>query len=231
MNSKYFVIYDFETTNDVKGNGRPNPQTDEPIQLTALIIHPRKLELVPGGKFTSFIQPPKELTVHPDSLAWHAKTLKMKPEEVLKKWNDAPSQKQVWESFKVFLERYHCEGNRKSIFSAPIRAGYNIINYDNVIWQRLCERYKMLDKEGKQNLTMDQYNVDLMHLIFVWFENNIDIDKYSMDTLRPYLGISSENAHDSEKDCEDEAELLIRLMKLHRYIADKTTFKGSFIRN
>lgn len=229
MNDKFFILYDFETTNDASGNGRPNPLKDEPVQLTALIIHPRKLDLVPGGKFSTFIQPPDGLTPHPESVAWHAKVKKTTPEEVLKKWKEAPPQKQVWQSFKTFLDKYHSEGGRKSIFTAPIRVGHNIIDYDNVIWQRLCERYKMLDKEGKQNLVMNQRNIDLMHMTFVWFENNMDCeDKYNMDWLREYLGMSSENAHDSEKDCYDCAEYFIRMMKLHRYVAEKTTFKGSF---
>jgi hypothetical protein len=225
MNTKFFCLYDFETTSQ---GSKPDPKTDEPIQLTAIMIHPRKLEIVDGGRFNSFIRPPDGFVPHEESVKWHAKVRKTTPEAILNLWGSSQGQKEVWSGFKNFLERFHTQGGRKSIFSAPIRCGFNIIGYDNVIWQRICERYNMVDKDGKQNLVMDQFNIDLMHILFTWFENNIDIDKNNMDVFREYFGISGENAHDSEKDCEDEANILIRFLKLQRYIADKTTFKGSF---
>ena len=66
-------------------------------------------------------------------------------------------------------------------------------------------------------------------MIFYWFENDDSLKSYSMDNLRDYLGISKEGAHDALKDVRDTAEVLIRFMRLHRNIASKVKFKGSFV--
>jgi hypothetical protein len=49
-----------------------------------------------------------------------------------------------------------------------------------------------------------------------------------MDKLRPYFGISAENAHDANKDIEDGINILCRFLRFHRRICEKTSFKGSF---
>ena len=48
-NNNYFCCYDFET-------GDINPETCEVLSLGAVIIHPKKLEIVEGGEFYSLIK-------------------------------------------------------------------------------------------------------------------------------------------------------------------------------
>jgi DNA polymerase III epsilon subunit-like protein len=67
-----------------------------------------------------------------------------------------------------------------------------------------------------------------MNIVFLWFENNQDLSSYSLDSLREYLGISKDGAHDAIKDVKDSAEILIRFMKLHRKLSRKILFKDSF---
>lgn len=149
-------------------------------------------------------------------------------EQILEWWNSAPSQQSVWDSFAKYLDRYHSSEKRKSIWTAPIRAGYNIIAYDNLIWQRMCERYGYVDKDGGQNLTRDNYNIDIMHNFWMWTENNPDIDKLGFDNVRKYLGMKTEGGHNSDVDVDQCSQFLIKLLKLHRYVADRTKFKDSF---
>lgn len=223
-------MYDFETTTQT---GNISGNEDEPVQLSACVIHPRKLEVVEGSEFSSFIRPPDGFTPTLDSLAWHAKVRGCTVEKIKELWygtpeKETPSQQTVWQSFMKFLDRYHCESKRKSMFSAPIRAGWNIINYDNHIWARMCKRWGFTDKTGEQNVVLEGMNIDVMHNWLMWTENNPDVEKLAFDPTRKYLGMKVEGGHDSDKDVKDTASLLIRLLKLHRYVADKTKFEGSF---
>ena len=50
MNYNKICVFDFETDGT-------NVDTLNPVQLAAVIVDPRKLELVKGGEFNSFIKP------------------------------------------------------------------------------------------------------------------------------------------------------------------------------
>jgi hypothetical protein len=50
-----------------------------------------------------------------------------------------------------------------------------------------------------------------------------------LDTVREYLGISKDGAHDALKDVKDCAMILTRFMRLHRKLCPKISFKGSFL--
>ena len=68
----------------------------------------------------------------------------------------------------------------------------------------------------------------MMNLVFYWFNHSNDLKSYTLDSLRDYMGISKEGAHDAIKDVKDTAEIMIRFLKLHRNLAEKIKFKGSF---
>lgn len=213
------------------------------MQICAIVIDPRRLEIVPGGEFKSFMKPPttfeaidpKTKTVakfdyipHPKSLEFHAKVRGCTTEEVLLKWNSAPSQKAVWEGFMKFCERFHGDTKRKSASTFPVLVGWNNISYDNPIFDRMCERFGYTDKSGSQNVRRENNTIDLMTMWKTWTENNPDIEDARFDTARKYLGMKLEGGHDAIKDVHDGAALFIRLMKLQRYCASKTTFENSF---
>lgn len=232
MNYNRLCFFDYETVAR-KGEKAYNPLQAEPIQLAAKIIDPRKLEVVPGAVFgmndTGYICPPfPREQMDQDVLNWHSKNSGKTPEELLDIWYAAPSQKQVHTQFIEFLDRYHKQTNKKSIHSAPILCGQNIIKFDNVIFDRLCERYGFIGTDGKQNIYRDNLCVDTLNILWPWFENNPDVNSLSMDKLRPYFGMSSVNAHNAEKDIDDGISILCRFLRFHRKIAEKTSFEGAF---
>jgi len=73
-------------------------------------------------------------------------------------------------------------------------------------------------------------SLDIMNLIFYWFEHNNDLKNYALDNMRDYFGIDKEGGHDALKDVKDCAEILIRFLKLHRNLAQKIKFRNSFVK-
>ena len=231
MNFNKICVYDFETDGT-------NPNICNPVQISAVMVHPRSLTKIKDSEFTSFICPPtildkdgalcpKYVEKHKNTIQWHANTRKIKFEEVLDLWKNAPPEKEVFSNFQQYLLKYHKDAKYKNKFSAPISAGYNILRFDNVIFQRLCEKYGAVDKDGDMNIFHPRDKIDIMHIMFLFFENNGEIKSYSMDALRPYFGISEEGAHDAFKDVEDTTELTMRFLRLARHTAERTQFKGA----
>ena len=129
MNYQDIIVYDFETTGI-------NPHRCQPIQLGAVAIHGRKLEIHPNSTFCSYIQP----IIDPEECA----RLGLDPfsDEVSQKTGitmddlkDAPSLKAVWEQFQQYVDKYNF---RKGKWGSPIKAGKNIHGYDNIIVDRIC---------------------------------------------------------------------------------------------
>ena len=50
MNYRDYTVYDFETTS-------PNPLTTQPVQIAAVVVHGRKLEIKKGSQFESLMKP------------------------------------------------------------------------------------------------------------------------------------------------------------------------------
>ncbi len=81
------------------------------------------------------------------------------------------------------------------------------------------------------------HNIDLMH-DFWRITENIKINSnnsISLDSIRDYLGMSKDGAHDGLVDVKDCAELVIRFLKLYRKfntgfncVACKTPVKVKF---
>lgn len=211
------------------GEKAVNPQQAEPIQIAVRMMHPRKLDFVEGGTFHSYIKPPyKRDELHMETVQWHAKNAGKKVDEVLDLWYNAPEQKVVWSQFIDFINKYHGP-IKKGKFSAPVLSGHNIISYDNVIFSRLCTRYKYCDANDEQNVVLLNKSVDTLHLLNPWFENNPELDSLSLDKLRPYLGLESKGSHDAFKDVNDCGIIMRRFLRYHRALAEnKGYFKNSF---
>ena len=115
------------------------------------------------------------------------------------------------------------------MFTAPIAAGYNINRFDLKITDRLSAQYGNIDKkENKSNIFYPRDMLDLMHMIFYWFEGNSELKNYTLDHLREYFGIDKTGAHDALKDVKDTAEIMIRFLRLHRNLSAKIKFRDSF---
>jgi DNA polymerase III epsilon subunit-like protein len=226
INYNKICVFDFETDGS-------NPKECSPVQIAALIIDPIKLEIVPNSEFNIFFKPEtlaanENYEYTTDILDFHAKVKGCSKNDVLAQWKNYPSQDQSWKMFINYLNMHHSRSSKKSQFSAPIAAGYNINRFDLNIIERLSIKYGNLNKENRTDIFYPRDVIDVMNLIFYWFEHNNDLKSYTLDSLRDYFGISKDGAHDALKDVQDCAEILIRFMKLHRNLGSKIKFKNSF---
>lgn len=227
INYNKICVFDFETDGS-------DPRVCSPVQIAAVIVDPIKLEIVPSSEFNINFKPEvlednDNYEYQTDILDFHAKVKGCSTEQVLSEWKTYPKQQHAWEMFVNYLDKYHTRASKKSQFSAPIAAGYNIYRFDLPIIERLSTKYNNLNKEKKTDLFYPRDVVDCINLVFYWFEHNNDLKNYSLDTIRDYFGISKDGAHDAIKDVRDTAEIIIRFMKLHRNLSSKIKFKNSFI--
>ena len=223
MNLNYYAVVDIETDGI-------DPEKCNPLQLGAVIVDPRKLEIVKGSEFSSWIQPPEfhskdfdYFEEHKDTIAFHCENFKEDKNQFLARLENAQSEKLVWKDFAEYLKSYYIPGQKKTHFSSCILAGYNVLNYDKVILDRMAAKYKNMGKDGKSNLFNKRMCVDVMHLAYYWHEGSNVLPNYKLDTLRehfPFPELEGQ-AHEALKDCIDTATYLIRYLKLHRHFAQK----------
>jgi DNA polymerase III epsilon subunit-like protein len=226
INYNKICVFDFETDGS-------DPRACSPVQIAAVIIDPIKLEIIPSSEFNINFKPEvleqnNEYIYTTDILEFHSKVKGCSKDDVLKEWQNYPKQQQSWNMFINYLDKYHSRSSKKSQFSAPIAAGYNINRFDLKIIDRLSQKYGNVNKENTSDIFYPRDVIDVMNLVFYWFEHNPDLKSYTMDSLREYFGIDKKGAHDAIKDVKDTAEIMIRFMKLHRSIASKVKFKNSF---
>jgi DNA polymerase III epsilon subunit-like protein len=226
INYNKICVFDFETDGS-------DPKACSPVQIAALMIDPIKLEIIPQSEFNIFFKPEvlanDEYYVYTtDILDFHAKVRGCSKDDILSQWKNYPSQEHSWKLFVNYLDKYHTRSSKKSQFTAPIAAGYNINRFDLKIIDRLSNKYGNVNKESTTDIFYPRDVVDLMNLIFYWFEYNNDLKSYTLDSLRDYVGISKEGAHDALKDVKDCAQILIRFLKLHRNLSQKIKFKNAF---
>jgi exonuclease I len=229
MLTKKICVFDFETDGS-------DPNNCSPVQLAAVMVDPVKLTIIDGSEFNSTCKPElmqsdDNYRYETDIIDFHAKVKGCSKEDIYVLWKKYPLQEIMWKSFVSYLEKYHDGGRKtKTMFSAPIACGYNINRFDLKIIDRLSSKYKNIDpKEGRSCLFYPRDVLDVMNLVFYWFENTSELKSLSMDSIRDYLGISKDGAHDALKDVKDTANILIRFMRLHRNLGKKISFKGSFL--
>ena len=220
-------VYDFETDGI-------NPRTCQPVQIAACILNNITLEPIEGSEFMSWMRPEgiedpawaKE-KARASTIKWHADNYGITPEAVLEQWKEAPSQKDVWSEFTSYLVKYNINKRNKTKGGAPIRAGMNVRNYDNIIVDRMCNLYGTADKDGGQNIFHPRDVIDIMELAFYWFESLPEPKKYNMGELRRFFGMSEHGSHDALNDVRDETAIIQRFIKLHRTKARKVVFKNA----
>jgi len=226
INYNKICVFDFETDGS-------DPKACSPVQIAAVIIDPIKLEIIPNSEFNINFKPEvleqnNDYVYTTDILDFHSKVKGCSKDDVLNEWKNYPKQQQSWNMFINYLDKYHSRSSKKSQFSAPIAAGYNINRFDLKIIDRLSQKYGNTNKENTSDIFYPRDVIDVMNIIFYWFEHNPDLKSYTLDSLREYFGIDKKGAHDAIKDVKDTAEIMIRFMKLHRNIASKVKFKNSF---
>jgi len=226
INYNKICVFDFETDGS-------DPSECSPVQIAAIMIDPLNLDIIPGSEFNINFRPEvlennENYKYETDILDFHSKVKGCSQDEVLASWYKYPKQDHSWKLFTAYLDKYHSRATKKSQFSAPIAAGYNIHRFDLHIIDRLSKKYGNLNKEKRTDLFYPRDTIDDMQLMFYWFEHSSDLKSYSLDTVRDYLGISKDGAHDALKDVQDTAAIIIRFLKLHRNLGQKVKFKNSF---
>jgi DNA polymerase III epsilon subunit-like protein len=227
INYNKICVFDFETDGS-------DPSVCSPVQIAAVMMDPISLEIIKDSEFNINFKPEVleqndayEYTT--DILDFHSRVRGCSKEDILKEWKKYPTQKNSWDLFTGYLLKYHCRSSKKSQFTAPIAAGYNINRFDLRIIDRLSKKYGNVNKEKNSDIFYPRDVIDVMNLVFYWFESNPDLKSYTMDSLRDYFGIDKTGAHDALKDVKDTAQILIRFLKLHRNVASKVKFKNAFL--
>lgn len=218
MANRDYIIFDLET-------GSRNPHKTQPTQIAAIALDGRNLSV--KGEFNSEIKPilddEEAIRLGLDPIEDEALKITGKTRESLEK---APALKSVWSKFTKFVGQYNWKGDP---FFNPIPVGFNIIGFDMIIINRLCQEFGPWDKDrSHQKLFSKVYKVDIMDNVFLWTEGDPSIKSISMDSLREKMGLSSENAHDALQDVKDEANIFIKLLRTHRSVYQNITFEKAF---
>jgi DNA polymerase III epsilon subunit-like protein len=218
MANRDFIVFDWET-------GSRNPHKTQPTQIAALALDGRNFKV--KGQFNSEIKPilndEEAIAAGLDPLQDEALKITGKTREALE---NAPCLKSVWNKFTKFVSQYNWKGDT---FFNPIPVGFNIIGFDMIIINRLCEQFGPWDKERQQQKMFSKiYKFDIMDNIFAWTESDPSVKSISMDALRERMGLSSENAHDALQDVKDSANIFIKLMKTHRAVYQNMNFDKAF---
>lgn len=229
INYNKICVFDFETDGS-------DPVHCSPVQIAAIMIDPINLEIIDGSEFNINFKPEvlesnDNYKYETDILDFHAKVKGCGTDDILQAWYKYPKQEHSWNMFVNYLDKYHSRTSKKSQFSAPIAAGYNIHRFDLHIINRLSQKYGNLNKEKRTDLFYPRDTIDAMQLMFYWFEHNNELKSYTLDSVRDYFGISKVGAHDALKDVKDTAEIIVRFLKLHRNLSQKIKFKDSFTNN
>lgn len=218
MATRDFVVFDFET-------GSRNPHKTQPTQLAAIALDGRNFSV--KGQFNSEIQPilddDKAIAAGLDPIEDEALKITHKSRDNLA---NAPALKSVWDKFTKFVSQYNWKGDA---FFNPIPVGFNIIGFDMIIINRLCEQFGPWDKDRQQQKLFSKvYKFDIMDSIFAWTESDPSIRSISMDSLRERMSLGTEKAHDALQDVKDEANIFIKLMKTHRAVYQNMNFDKAF---
>lgn len=215
MNHNYYCVFDFET-------GSLNPDKCQITQIGAIIIHPRSLKVVDvfNKECCPELDDDKAVAKGLDPVETNALCFTRKIREDLLK---CPSEKVVWERFAQFIKKYTPSvGGYKS----PIPCGFNIINFDLRIHNRLCSMYG-----PKGGLFNDVNKIDFMDHMFFWTENNPDVESLKLGAAMDWMGMPShlkENAHDALQDVKNTANCLLKMLHFVRDITKQTDFNRAF---
>jgi DNA polymerase III epsilon subunit-like protein len=220
VNYNNYLVFDLET-------GSKNKNKTQITQISAIVLNPQTLEMIPGGKFDTEVNPIWDegecAKLDIDVPEVEALQVTHKTREQLEK---APRIEQVWPTFVEFVKRH--AKNKGGAWDSVVPVGFNIVNFDMPIITRMCQQFGPYDEKwGTQALFHPVFHVDIMQKLWLWFEREKAIRSVSLDTLRQYFGMPLDGAHNSLVDVIDTWELFKRLVKLDRHHYPKVQFEGA----
>ena len=71
--------------------------------------------------------------------------------------------------------------------------------------------------------------MDVMDLLFYWFENLDEPKNMRLDTMREFFSLKTAQAHEAYSDTLDTAKLLVQFLQFHRRQATVGKFKGAMV--
>jgi len=194
MNHRYITVIDLETTGKDK-------YTCFPTEFACKVYNPYTFEPVPDGEFCSGLMRPQDLSiVEPEAL----EITKIKMSDLEK----APLVDVMWQKCLDFIMQFN---KKKDSWNCPIAGGHNIDGFDIPIINRMNKLFG--DKKEKTVCFNDYMTLDLLKIVFSWFNGTKELANYKLDTLRDYFGIPKEGSHRALKDVEDTGSILMRFLK------------------
>ena len=222
MNKRWIIVFDWET------DGK-DPLTCNPVELAAIPIDPRTLEIKVDKAFNTVIKPPgftKEEYFTDDrqkTIEWHAKQRGVSSEDIIATWKKGKSQKIAWKNFCEYCKKFNIEKSYGNWYTEPVAAGYNIVGFDLPICQRMADKHKTGMPFSKTS------KMDVMDLLFYWFENLDEPKNMRLDTMREFFSLKTAQAHEAYSDTLDTAKLLVQFLQFHRRQAKVSKFKGAMV--
>lgn len=194
-----------------------------------MAIHSDKLTLKPGGIFNSKIQPvfddEKAVSLGLDPVEDEALAINNLTREELA---EAPPTKVVWDNFVTWVKKYNY---RNSVYTAPIPCGYNIVNFDMPIINRLANQYGPVDKDGRQTVFSQVYKIDFMDIFFYHTEHNRNVQKRKLGDIMDFMGYpkgQKTGLHNAVDDVRHTANLLIKHLRHTRAESENIKWGTTF---
>ncbi len=217
INTKTYLIYDFET-------GSLNGPTTQPLELAAIAVCPRKLEIIPDSLFHSRINPLSDEQAKKKGLDPVEKSALDKNKLDLEELKNWPREKEVWKSFCEYTYRWNV---KKDSWNSLMSVGFNIKSFDCHIINRLAKTYGPWDdKKDWQKIFNPIQSIDLKDILWQINENNPEIEFNNFDAVRQWLGKEETGMeHRADEDVKDIAHVFCKVQKYIRYWASKTQFR------
>ena len=217
INNRVYIVYDFET-------GSLNGDTTQPLELAAIAVCPRKLEIIPNSLFHSRIKPLSDAQALKKGLDPVEKGALDKNKLDLKELKNWPDEKTVWQSFTEYTFQWNI---KRDSWNSLISVGFNIDSFDSKIINRLAKTYGPWDdKKNWQKIFNPIQTIDLKDLLWQINENNPEIEFNSFDAVRKWLGKEESGLeHTASEDVLDIAHVFCKVQRLIRYWSSKTVFK------
>lgn len=230
MNHKYIIVADLET--DSTPNAKTGTDEVNPTEIAAVAIHPVTLEIKEKEAFKVTVRPDQfddenyRTKARESTIAWHADTRGVTKQDILDDWDKGISEKIAWKNFISFCNKYKVKKDpaKKLYYPEPILSGYNINGFDIPIMKRVNEKHK-----GTWPFSKMPTSLDLLDIIYYWFNDMPEPGDLKLDTLKAYFGLESHGqAHEALSDVIDTAKILVKFLKFARKQASYDKFHNSF---
>jgi len=210
--NKKLIIFDFETDG-------LNTDTCNAVQLAAIAIDLKKIQLVKNSEFEIKIRPNEidhedYFEAHENTINWHANLHNKEPHEIVDIWKDTHiPEKDAFNTFDEYVKRFN---PGKQWMKLPILGGQNVREFDIPILKRKLAKFGITYRFSKRDI------IDLKEFLLHWFLYAPNPPKnHKLDTMREYFSLSTENAHDAFKDVQDTAYLILKFLNLHSHCSKK----------